>query len=87
MTRFKEHQNTVKNLTSVISTPELVQLSTASKLLRIKQVLNLYPVGRSTLYKMIAENRFPKQVNLSVKSVAWRASEVYAFINSLQGGK
>jgi prophage regulatory protein len=79
-----------ENLLSVISTPELVhkvQLRHEAKLLRIKQVLELYPVGRSTLYKMIAENRFPKQVSLSAKSVAWREVDVVSFINSLQGAK
>lgn len=94
---FKRHLKMAKEkLLSIISTPELVQKVQAkqlehiehrSKLLRIKQVLELYPVGRSTLYKMIAENRFPKQISLSAKSVAWREIDVISFINSLKGVK
>lgn len=54
------------------------------RILRIKQVLAIYPVGRSTLYKMIAEGKFCRPVSLGVKSVGWRSQDVYAFISALE---
>lgn len=90
MATHQKFQNQVSKLTSVISTPALVQSAQTNhtaRLLRLKQVLELYPIGRSSLYKMIAEGRFPAQLRISEKSVAWREAEVLAFINSLQGVK
>lgn len=54
------------------------------RILRIKQVLAIYPVGRSTLYKMIAEGKFSRPVSLGGKSVGWKSQDVYAFIAALE---
>jgi prophage regulatory protein len=54
------------------------------KILRIKQVLEIYPVGRSTLYKMIAEGKFNRPVSLGSKSVGWHSNYVYDFIAALE---
>jgi prophage regulatory protein len=55
------------------------------KILRIKQTLAIYPVGRSTLYKMIAEGKFPAPVSLGgARSVGWKSQDVYAFIAALE---
>lgn len=37
-------------------------------------------LARSTLYKLTAEGKFPKPVQLSARCVAFRASEVDAWI-------
>ena len=54
------------------------------RLLRIAQVLELIPIRRSTLYRWVEAGRFPAPVRLGENSVAWRESDVSAFIVSLE---
>jgi prophage regulatory protein len=55
---------------------------------RIKSVLRVYPVGRSTLYQMIKEGNFPKPTKIAGgKASAWRVSELREFLaQATQGG-
>ncbi len=46
-------------------------------LLRLPRVLEMTGLGRSTLYKMIAEHAFPGPVKLSKRAVAWRHDDVH----------
>ena len=46
------------------------------KLMRLSEVLNLYPVSRSTLYKQIKQGVFPRSIRISDKSVAWIESDI-----------
>lgn len=45
-------------------------------LLRLPVVLQVTGLGRSTLYKMIAQEAFPAPVKLSKRAVAWRQDDV-----------
>lgn len=49
------------------------------RLLRIEQVFDLVPVGRTTLYRMIEEGAFPSPVKFGRTSL-WPCSEVRAWI-------
>lgn len=49
-------------------------------LLKRQQVEQLTSVGRSHLYAMMADDKFPRPVNLSGGRVAWLASEVHDWI-------
>lgn len=42
----------------------------------------LTSLGRSTVYKFIAEGKFPKQVSLGPNCVAWVEDEVKDWISS-----
>lgn len=42
----------------------------------------LTSLGRSTVYKFIAEGKFPKQVSLGSNCVAWVEDEVKDWISS-----
>jgi prophage regulatory protein len=53
-----------------------VSLASTPRLLRLPEVLRITGLGRSTLYRMIAEHRFPAPVQLSKRAVAWREDEV-----------
>ena len=44
--------------------------------LRLPMVLRTTGLGRSTIYKLISENRFPGPVRLGARAVAWRTTEV-----------
>lgn len=50
-------------------------------LMRLDQVLMYYPVGKTTLYKEIAEGRFPQQIKLG-RSVFWDAVLVRTFLKN-----
>ncbi|MGY0198290.1 helix-turn-helix transcriptional regulator [Leptothrix sp. BB-3] len=45
-------------------------------LLRISAVTRLVGLGRSTIYRLMAESRFPTPVRLSTRAIAWRRSDL-----------
>jgi prophage regulatory protein len=45
-------------------------------LLRIGAVTRLIGLGRSTIYRLMAESRFPAPVRLSTRAIAWRRSDL-----------
>lgn len=53
-------------------------------LLRRPQVQAITGLSRSTLYDFISKGIFPCPVRLGLRSVAWKQSEVTAWINSRQ---
>tara|TARA_R110002050_G_scaffold176331_4_gene309245 strand:+ start:85 stop:351 length:267 start_codon:yes stop_codon:yes gene_type:complete len=46
------------------------------RLIKLKEVMNNTGLGRSTIYKYVAEGEFPKPVSLGARAVAWVESEV-----------
>lgn len=44
--------------------------------LRIHAVVRLTGLGRSTIYRLIANHRFPNPVRLGPRAVAWRRTEI-----------
>lgn len=53
------------------------------KLIRIKDVMNRTGLGRSTIYKYMDLEKFPKPIKLGTRAVAWVESEIEEWI--LQG--
>ncbi len=49
------------------------------KFLRLPQVLQLIPIGKSTLWEKVKKGEFPKQIKLGPKISVWKASDVQAF--------
>ena len=49
--------------------------------LRTKQVAQALGVGRSTLYKMVAEGSFPKPQKIGPRISFWRTSAVNAWLD------
>lgn len=47
---------------------------------RLPAVRSRTGLSRSEIYRLIAANRFPRQVKLSERSSAWNAAEVDAWI-------
>jgi len=45
-------------------------------LLRMPAVIRLTGLGRSTIYRLMAEAKFPQSVRLCGRSVAWRHADV-----------
>lgn len=45
-------------------------------LLRLPSVVRMTGLARSTIYKLMAEDRFPTPVRLSGRAVAWRLADL-----------
>ncbi|WP_415905575.1 helix-turn-helix transcriptional regulator [Neptuniibacter sp. QD48_55] len=51
------------------------------KILRRKQVEELTGLSRSTIYALMAEDDFPKPIQLGPRSVGWLESDLNEWIN------
>lgn len=54
------------------------------QLIRLATVLSLTGLPKSSLYHQIKNGSFPKPVKLSERSVAWKVSEIEAWVESRQ---
>jgi prophage regulatory protein len=50
-------------------------------LIRLKEVLRLIPVSRSTWLAGVKAGRFPMPIKLSLRTTAWRFADIRALIN------
>jgi len=46
------------------------------RIMRLKEVIEFTGLGRSTIYRFIAEGQFPKPVPLGGRAVGWLDSEI-----------
>ena len=53
-----------------------------ARVLREPMVLQWVQVAHSTLWKWIAENRFPAPIRLGPRSIAWRREEIEGWLDS-----
>lgn len=51
-------------------------LSVQPVFLRMPTVIRLTGLGRSTIYRLIAEQKFPGPVRVGTRAVAWRRSDL-----------
>lgn len=49
-------------------------------IIRLPEVMKRTGLARSTVYKMIADKMFPKQISLGLKSVGWLEKDVENWI-------
>lgn len=52
------------------------------RIIRLKAVLEMTGLGRSTLYKKVEEGTFPASVPLSERAVGWVEEEVQNWIKA-----
>jgi predicted DNA-binding transcriptional regulator AlpA len=52
----------------------------ADGLVRLSQVLAVYPVGKSTWWAGIRSGRYPKALKLGPRMSAWRVEDIRALI-------
>lgn len=57
-------------------------LDTSDRILRIKTVLQLTGLSRSTLYRKIQRGEFPRQIKLSERCAGWRQSAISAWMRN-----
>lgn len=53
--------------------------------LRLPSVIERTGLPRSSLYRLIGEGRFPKQVALTRRTVGWKASAVQQWLDDPAG--
>ena len=56
--------------------PQVADRVSAPMFLRIGVVMRLTGLGRSTIYRMMAQHSFPQPVRLSRRLIAWRRSDL-----------
>lgn len=49
---------------------------------RLPRVVATIGMGRSWIYKAVAEHRFPAPVKLGMRAVGWRRSDVEAWLDT-----
>ena len=52
----------------------------SNRLIRVAEVLSLTGLSRRTLYRKMLAGEFPAAVKIGTNSVAWRESEIVAWI-------
>jgi len=52
------------------------------RLYRMPEVCDRIGLGRSSIYAYVADGIFPPPVRIGARAVAWRASDIAAFIDS-----
>ena len=50
------------------------------RILRLPQVCDVTGLGRSMIYQMEADQRFPKRVKIGTRAVGWLEKEVHAWL-------
>ena len=51
------------------------------RFLKLKEVMELTALGRSSIYKFMNENRFPPSVPLGDRAVAWVDTEIHDWMD------
>ena len=59
----------------------------SSGFLRLKQVLQFIPVGKTAWYNGVKEGRFPKPIQLSARTVVYRAQDIADLIERISQGQ
>jgi prophage regulatory protein len=62
--------------------PQLADTNMTPLLLRIGVVMRLTGLGRSTIYRMMAEDSFPQPVRLTRRLIAWRRADLDRWTDS-----
>lgn len=50
------------------------------RILRRPEVINAVGLSTATIYRMMAESKFPKPVKLGARSVGWLESDIQAWL-------
>ena len=65
-----------------ISNPDQPAGVGAAQILRLPQVCRMTGLGRSMIYQLEAENRFPCRVRIGARAVGWVESEVQGWLSA-----
>ncbi len=54
---------------------------------RLKQVLQIFPIGRTTLWRKVKNGKFPKPHKLGPNTSVWDVTELRKFKDSITQGE
>jgi prophage regulatory protein len=54
---------------------------------RLTQVLEVIPIGKTCWWEGVKSGRFPKPVKLSRRCTAWKAEDIHALIKAIATGE
>ncbi|CAN4268137.1 AlpA Predicted transcriptional regulator [Methylophilaceae bacterium] len=49
--------------------------------IRIKELAMMLGISKQTIYRLIAQNKFPKQIKLTERTAVWRLSTIEQWIS------
>jgi prophage regulatory protein len=52
---------------------------------RLRDVMRICALSRSTIYRRVSEGRFPAPIRLGGRAVAWPSAELQAWIDDPEG--
>ena len=58
----------------------------ADSMLRIKTVIELSGLSRSSIYSYIKDGKFPPQCKIGERAIGWRASTIFEWISTRTSG-
>ena len=67
------------------SLPKKEPSNAAPAFYRLRDVVRICAISRSTIYRRIAEGTFPKQIRLGPKTSAWAAQDLQEWIDDPEG--
>lgn len=53
---------------------------TEDRFVRIKELVTMLGISQSSIYRLMQENKFPKQIKLTERTVVWRLSVINAWV-------
>ena len=57
-----------------------MSLKIQKRILRLAEVIKITGLGRSTIYGLMKDKKFPQNFYLSKRSVGWLESEIYSWL-------
>ncbi len=54
--------------------------------IRLKDILAVFPVSRSTWWAGVKSGRYPQPVKLSTQTTAWKAEDIWKLIDDVSSG-
>jgi len=54
----------------------------SNKIIKLIDVQNITTFSRSTIYRLISQGKFPKQIKLSERSAGWIEQEVLDYLDN-----
>ena len=55
--------------------------------LRLPQILELIPIGKSTWWAGVKSGKYPKPIKLGANTTAWKAEDIHLLIEKFNGLK
>lgn len=54
---------------------------TLDRYIRIKELAMMLGISKQTIYRLISQNKFPKQIKLTERTAVWRLSTIEQWIS------